>query len=412
MVLAGAVWVSLTATGSGHADDAATDVSVARVETMLETRPHAVDEAWRLLTSRGLPLIEPSPDDPDMARVTFAYKAPYDAVGVRLDSVINAPRAAPVVRDYVRDFTLPMTRVAGSEIWAITLDVPRDVQAVYSFLVDRGEGWQRRSDSANRRKLRGNAAEAILQLDRVGDLSAIRPWPRRLQPEPDRMSVISPALGRDVSVELFRSPDAGPGAPVVILWDSFLWGVRAPAVEIAGNLANAGHIPAAHIVLIDQLDADSAQSAYADQTAFVADDLLPALEAAGIGTDRVVLGGASRRGLAASRVALDRPDLIDGVIALSGSFYWSPEGEAPEWLAREIGPAAPDAPAFYLAAGSLEFVVTTTNGGHVMLDTNRRFDAALEAAGYDTAFAVYGGGHDIAGWRLALADGLVALLGD
>ena len=47
-----------------------------------------------------------------------------------------------------------------------------------------------------------------------------------------------------------------------------------------------------------------------------------------------------------------------------------------------------------------------------MLDANRRFGTALTAAGYEAELAIFPGGHDIAGWRHALADGLVALLGE
>jgi len=75
-------------------------------------------------------------------------------------------------------------------------------------------------------------------------------------------------------------------------------------------------------------------------------------------------------------------------------------------------PAAPaEAPRFHLAAGRLEYVETTTNDGHVMLATNRRFQVALARAGYDAELRIFPGGHDIAGWRHALAEGLVDLLG-
>ena len=224
----------------------------------------------------------------------------------------------------------------------------------------------------------------------------------------------SAALGRMVRVQLWRNPDAPAQAPVVILYDAFLWGVRAPAWEIAANLAADGRIPPVHVVLVDQLDADSAARRYDDQTRFLADELLPRLREGGLTTParQVILAGASRRGLVASRAALQRPDMFGGVIALSGSFYWSPDGEAPEWLIRNLPPApAQGAPRFHIAAGSLETVITATNAGHVMLDTNRRFAAALDAAGYRVALDVFPGGHDIAAWRHAFADGLVALLG-
>jgi enterochelin esterase family protein len=393
---------------------AQTPAAIARAEAALAERPHAVDEVWRTLSAGGLPLVEPHPDDSRLARVTFAMKTRPDVQAVRLDSVVNVSRARQPVTDYVEDFTLPLQRIGGAPVWWIGLDVPRDVEAVYSFLVLEDGVWQRRSDPENPRHLRGGGAEAILRLDRAAPQAPVRPWPRRLQRRPDTLALDSDPLGRTVMLQLYRSPEAAADAPVLVLYDAFLWGVRAPAWEIAANLARAGDIPPIHVVLIDQLDPESAAHRYDDQARFLADELLPRLRAEGVETSpqRVILAGASRRGLAVSRAALTRPEAFGGVISLSGSFYWAPEDETAEWLGRTLGEAPAGAPRFHLAAGSLEHVVTTTNGGHVMLDTNRRFAAALHAAGYDADLSVFAGGHDIAAWRHALADGLVALLGE
>jgi len=387
--------------------------AVARAEAELAIRPHAVDEIWRDLSSTGLPQVEAGESD-GPARVTFLIRTRDTVEAVHLDSVVNVAAARQPVDDYLEDFTLPLQRIGAAPIWWISLDVPRDTEAVYSFLLLRDGHWQRRSDAANPRHLRGGDAEAVLRLDRAPDMAPIRPWPARLQRQPDVLNVESAALERVVRAQLWRNPDAASDAPVVILYDAFLWGVRAPAWEIAANLAADGRIPPVHVVLVDQLDAASAERRYDDQTRFLADELLPRLRGEGLTAParQVILAGASRRGLAASRAALQRPDAFGGVIALSGSFYWSPDGEAPEWLIRNLPPAPQHgAPRFLIAAGSLETVVTATNAGHVMLDTNRRFAEALDAAGYPARLEVFPGGHDIAAWRHAFADGLVALLG-
>jgi enterochelin esterase-like enzyme len=382
---------------------------------VLESRNWALEEAWETLAGAGLPLIEPHPIDEDLARVTFAYRGDPTITGVRLDSVVNAPEAAPIVADYRRDFTLPMQRLAGSQIWTLTLDIPRDVQAVYSFLIESGQSTYRRTDPANRRSLRGLDGESLLVLDRVGDPSAWWPVAQHQAREMAALVVDSEALGRSVLVQHYPAPDAPPDAPVLVLYDAFLWSIRVPAWEIAHNLAEAGLIPPTHVVLIDQLDEASAGHAYADQAAFLADELLPDLrDRAGIAARRetVVVAGASRRGLSAVIAGLQRPDEIGGVLSLSGSFYWAPQGERPEWLLRRLTPDPGPAARFYLAAGSLEYVRTSTNRGHVMLDTNRRIAQALGDVGYEVEFEVFAGGHDVAAWRAALAEGLVALLGD
>jgi len=417
--LAGIVALVATAAASAQSpegnDGPLTIPAVAALEAMLAERPHARDEAWRTLSQPRLPLRSIDPDNPGHALVTFAWRGDAQTTSVRLDSVINAARARQPVTDYIADFTLPLTRLDGADIWTLTLSVPRDVEAVYSFLVEREGRVQRWSDPANPARLGGRDGESLLRLDRARRADIHRPLAFDETITAQRLIVDSAALGRSVQLDLFRAPGAADDAPILILYDAFLWGERARGSDMLARLATRGDIPPTHLVLIDQLDGASADHAYGDQAAFIADELLPALQAqAGLAPRRetTLLAGASRRGLSASLTALARPEQIGSVISLSGSFYWAPEGAEPEWARRQLTPAPDEAPRFHLAAGRLETVRTSTNQGHVMLETNRLMAQALTAQGYPAELAVYPGGHDIAGWRNALADGLVALLGD
>tara|TARA_R110000868_G_scaffold331140_2_gene592126 strand:- start:8104 stop:9357 length:1254 start_codon:yes stop_codon:yes gene_type:complete len=384
-------------------------VSLEAAEVRLADQPGAVEQVWAELTGEGVPRIETIAGDSEHRRVTFLYKSAAAVSEVRLNSVINAPRVRMPVEDFIADYTLPLQRLAGSPIWALSLDVPRDVQASYSFMVTGPNGMERLSDPRNRVRLRGGAAEAVLVMDRVEDLSPLAPVDPASLPAPAVRQLDSAALERSVTVEIHPGAGAGPDAPVLILYDAFNWGVRAPAWEIVHNLAAAGQIPPMHVVLIDQLDEASELDRYDGQTRFVVDELLPWLRAEyGYRLDRgnVVLGGASRRGLAAVIIALARPEAVGAAISLSGSFYWAPQAEDPEWLARQLGAPGDTLPQFQLAAGSLEYIETSTNTGHVMLHANENMAAALAAAGYPVRYSVYPGGHDIAAWRMALANRL------
>ncbi|WP_291843289.1 alpha/beta hydrolase-fold protein [Maricaulis sp.] len=414
-LLAQLVQVTMLPCAQAQGDRLQASPLVAGIETMLDERPHARDEAWRTLSQPSLPRRAPDPDDPDRALVTFAWRGDPDTRGVRLDSVVNADQARQPVTDYVADFTLPLQRIDGADIWTLTLSLPRDIEAVYSFLVEDGSGVRRWSDPANPARLGGADGESLLRLDRAPPTAIHRPLAFDAVIEARRLEIDSDALGRRVGTQIYRAPGAPDDAPLLILYDAFLWGERAPASDLLARLAERGTIPPTHLVLVDQLDAASADHAYADQAVFVAEELLPALaREAGLSPQRrtTLLAGASRRGLSASLTALARPDRIGGVISLSGSFYWAPPGETPEWAARQLGDAPGEAPRFHLAAGRLETVATSTNQGHVMLDANLAMVEALTARGYPAELAVYPGGHDIAGWRNALADGLVALLGE
>ena len=325
-----------------------------------------------------------------------------DARQVRFDSVINAPLASQPVADYLADFTLEMHRLEGTQIYHLTLDVPVDISSVYSFLVETERGWRRLSDAHNPAHLRGASAEAVLLAERRFRDPAILPIPRSRRLTPLPMAVESETLGRTVFLQHVAVGQAAADAPVLVLYDSFNWGVRAPAWEIVQHLVEAGRVPSMHVVLIDQLDVSSAARAYRDQVVFLSEELPAALAAAGITGPRI-FGGASRRGLVASLAALQRPDGVMGVISLSGSYYWAPADEAPRWLSRHVAPAEEDGPRFVLAAGQLEYVETSTNAGHVMLATNADMAEQLSALGHDVELITFAGGHDMAAWRQALA---------
>ncbi|MFS2317051.1 alpha/beta hydrolase-fold protein [Maricaulis sp. D1M11] len=379
----------------------------------LRARPHAEDEVWRELSGRGLPLIDRQIAGPGRTRLTFLYRAESGTERVRLDSVLNAPYARQPVEDYERDFVLDMTRLPGSRIWTISIDVPDDVRANYSFRLERAGRSLWRPDPHARLTLRGGEAESVVVLA-PSTLDGVLPLGPPSYTDASRTSgasqvMNSPALNRSVWLDIHAHPDGGADAPVLVLWDAFLWGTRAPAVDILDRMERQGLIPPTHLVLIDQLDPDSAALAYADQSAFIADDLVPLLrDSLGwqMNPDQLLLGGASRRGLAAARVALDHPAMVGGVMSLSGSFYWAPSGEEMEWLSRQIDPAGPDTPHYILAAGTLETMQTSTNRGHVMLEANRNMQAALTQAGYESTLLVYSGGHDLTGWQSALAQAL------
>lgn len=119
---------------------------LAQARTMLEERAWVEQAAWQTLTRSGLPLVQNHPENPDLVRVTFAFRGAGNIRSVRLDSILNAPHAADYVRDYREDFTLPLARIGDSDIWHITIDVQRAVQATYSFLVQTDAGEFRRGD--------------------------------------------------------------------------------------------------------------------------------------------------------------------------------------------------------------------------------------------------------------------------
>lgn len=66
----------------------------------------------------------------------------------------------------------------------------------------------------------------------------------------------------------------------------------------------------------------------------------------------------------------------------------------------------------FIAAGSLETVVTPTNRGHYMVASNRHLRDVLLARGYDLTYWEFTGVHSDLNWQDRLARGLTTLLDD
>jgi enterochelin esterase family protein len=113
---------------------------------------------------------------------------------------------------------------------------------------------------------------------------------------------------------------------------------------------------------------------------------------------RIVIGGSSLGGLAASHVALRYPRVVGNVLSQSGSYQWaSPADSQPEWLTRQFA-ASPKAPIrFYLEAGRFE--VGAPLGGVGLIDANRRFRDVVRAKGYELTYREVDGGHEYLSWR-------------
>ncbi|MNP61073.1 Enterochelin esterase [compost metagenome] len=116
-----------------------------------------------------------------------------------------------------------------------------------------------------------------------------------------------------------------------------------------------------------------------------------------------MVAGSSYGGLASAYLGLMHPELFGNVLSLSGSYWWSKEGEAPGWLTREYVNAPRKPLRFYLQAGLFE--------GPTILDTNRHLRDVLRAKGYAVEAVENPAGHDYLQWRGSLPCGLVSLIG-
>ena len=202
------------------------------------------------------------------------------------------------------------------------------------------------------------------------------------------------------------------GLPLVVLLDGegFLRGMD--ALRIFDNLAEDGGVPPFAVALVHNVTPSSRLTEFQCHPSFptfVADELLPQLIEPG-SARQVALGGYSYGALAACWAAYERPDAIDGVLALSTSLWWSPDG-APGWLTSRYRSAEPKPLRFWIEVGLLEIGHLPESDGTTMLEFSRELRDVLSSKGYDIAgYRERPGGHDFTTWQQALPEALAALL--
>jgi enterochelin esterase family protein len=260
----------------------------------------------------------------------------------------------------------------------------------------------------------------ILALLLVAPLVAARAQPMRIEPHVLHDSAYHRA--RRVWVYTPRGYDARAAAPypLVIAFDGAEYLDTMPLPRILDSLAAAGSAPPFVAVLVD--DSSSAVRIAdlgnaARMTRFLAEQLVPWVRGRWrVTTDphRVVVTGSSAGGLAASFVALARPDLFGNVLSQSGAFWRGAEAsnDAPyEWLTTQVARSARKDVRFVLDVGELEDHATLGGAGPNFRDASRRFRDALLAKGYVVAYTeVPAGQHAPAFWRPRLPVDIATLV--
>jgi enterochelin esterase family protein len=396
----------------GESGSASSSV-VSRLEKAAAAGEHA--EAARLgrcLSEVETPIVEPS-SQPSYHAVTFAYVAGPDVDSVRLDSPINAVLVESVGED--PDSRAALRRVGRTDLWVLSVELPDRLRAPYRFELTRSGGSAELVlDPRNPRIYEEHWTPNFRKSELVLPGAPPQPWRDRSRREGTWES--HQVEGRSVNVYVPAPVTAGdrrPGSLVVALGTMTFYNIL-PTGRLIDHLVREEAIEPPLVIAMDPLEGSEERS-YAPEADYVADVLLPWARSRylmPLEPDEVVVTGTSRRGLVAVIAAFSRPDAIGKALALSGSFYWSPEGEEPEWLARQLADGRRRDIRLYLAAGSLETVVTPRNRGLYLLATNRHLRDVLAAKGYPHAYEEVVGVHDEITWQSALAEGLVVLLSE
>ncbi|MFH8984063.1 enterochelin esterase [Streptomyces varsoviensis] len=391
-------------------------------------RSTVLDAFWGEVRTTGAPLIETIEGDPGHRAVTFLWRGDTDTRQVLL--LVNR------LLDRCDLAASLMRRLPGTDVWHLTYRLRADHRGSYRIApdttgFDRSE-LERLADTAvpdpfNPRTVptrwHGRPGSAFELPE-----APARPWEARrdgvARGTVRRYHLASAALGSEREVWRYVPPETdSPGAgtagaetaraetDVLVLLDGDMWFGQIGIEDTLDNLIADGAIPPLTVLAPHAVDNPTRRREFGGNPAYVdflAAELLPWAAARLPVTDdpaRTVIAGQSLGGLTALYAGYSAPYRFGNVLAQSSSLWWRPADELPgdtPWMTRRYLEGAPRELRLRLDVGLHEWG---------MLEQTRELRSALRARGYDVSGTDFNGGHDYVCWSVALADGLVRLLG-
>ncbi|MBX9603731.1 MAG: DUF3327 domain-containing protein [Bryobacteraceae bacterium] len=376
---------------------------------LLVAQAPADAESWRQV--QRAPVVEPVPARPGFYRVTFLYRAPETA-RIRLDSGAVAAVGNGLGKSL--DVLSELKPTPGTGVHTLSLELPANLRIGYRFEIAgvRDPVLDPLNPHVYMKETR--FAESLLELPEA----PAQPW-RERKPAGrwEKHEAPSMALGRPQTIWVYTPAGympTGPRHAAIVAMDSVSFGQVLPADRVLDLLIEQGRLRPAILVATPDLAAAREQESYEPAVQFLARELMPWVRSKYRVSERaedVVIAGISRRGMVAAYAAFRRPEVFGGVLALSGAFYWKPPGTAEfEWLASLVASEPRRRVRFYLGAGTLETILTSTNAGHYPLSTSRHLRNVLRAKGYPVTLTEFPGAHSPVNWQDQLAAGFEALL--
>lgn len=232
----------------------------------------------------------------------------------------------------------------------------------------------------------------------------------------------SRAYGRARQVWIYTpSKYSRTGAPnnLLVAFDGGEYLTEIPLPAILDSLLQAKSIAPTVALLVDdststvRLDDLANHERFAD---FLGKELMPWVQDGwNVSKDpkRTVITGSSAGGLAATFLALRRPDLFGNVFSQSGAFWRGAAGSSGppfEWLTQQYASSPKRDVRIALEVGSTESRGAMNGSAPSILDANRRLRDVLEKKGYDVSYVeVPGGVHAPETWGPRLPAGIARL---
>lgn len=369
-----------------------------------------VDEFWRT-TGLRRPLVEPDPADPSARIVTFLWRDPdAEHVYVGVNKVTHGPEQGA------------MTRLAGTDIWYLSVVLDARWRGTYGFVPLDADSWRDLVDTGARPAIRllrestvPDPGNPLVELSHLGDplsvaeldLAPAQPWLTapggagrsvRRPPEP----VQGPA---DRTLWVTTPPDYGaehaPDAPVLLVLDGEVWLRRGHVLDSVAALAATGRIRPPVVVHVDngpperRLTELSIDSGMADELALEIVPWLRSRHPVSARPTDVLVVGQSLGGLTALKTLIDHSHTVGAAIAQSSSLWQ-------DGMIERLRASGPGERRLWLEVGTRE---------PVLMEPHRRLYDELASGPVEVvAYVEFEGGHDAACWRGGIGDALAVLL--
>jgi len=309
----------------------------------------------------------------------------------------------------------PLSRLAGTDLWYLTLELPHGSRVEYKFELTR-EGrrfWVR--DPLNPRRAHDPfGANSVCPMTGYVDPEWARPDPSARAGTVERISLPSTAYGDQREVAIYLPAEFRPTRrySLLICHDGDDWMHYGGLIPVLDNLIHRHEVIPLIVAMTNGVSRNEEYAANALQARFLTEDLLPYMcRRFKIADDprRRGLMGASFGAVSSLHCAFENPGMFGRLLLNSGSFVftdigWHDRGSLWDPVVtlvnrfREEPQRLADSRLF-LSCGVHESLITF----------NRSLVPLLRAAELDFRFVESRDGHNWIGWRDRLRDGLTWL---
>lgn len=393
------------------------DAGIALTSPRLQTLAKQLDQKniqafWQQIRQEGTPLIESY--DSGKKRVTFLWQGAKKNV-----YLLGSP-------DGNHD---PLTRLANSDIWYRSYIVPNDTLMQYKLapdvpVIENSAPFEQRrailttaqADPFNSQNSPSQSEDiynhfSLLSLDSKRECQLPDILDRTMKGKTEIVRFHSEILNNDREIALYLPAQKMETPRILVLFDGQTYRRQYGIDKFFDKQIEEGKLAPMMILFVDSIDSDRRSVELPpnpDFYRFLADELFVWLEkekGIHISAEETIVSGSSYGGLASSWVAFNRPDRFGKVLSMSGSYWWAPENEEPEWLIRQFEQADKKPLQFFLEAGLFES--RGDKGG--ILNNNRHLKQVLEQKGYPVQSLEMASGHDYISWCETLYLGAKAL---